>query len=137
MMAHLYITEKLKINASDVLQGIVTFRDQGHLTKFLPRKRYDTLRDAVLEVTRAMKLQEAEDAELACVVRWALGICEISSQGHDHDVIMRALEARTELPAAMIARALKVIGYSVVVIENVEYFSGSVDGHAGYLRLRT
>ena len=54
-MAHLYVTDKLKIKASDVLQGIVTFRDQGHLTKFLPRKRYDTLRDAVLEVTRAMQ----------------------------------------------------------------------------------
>ena len=83
-----------------------------------------------------MELQEEDDAELTCVVRWALGICEISSQGHEHDVIMAALEARTELPTAAIARALKVIGFNVVVIEDARCFSGAVEGRSGYLRLR-
>ena len=82
-MAHLYITEKLKFRVSDVLQGTVTFRDQGHLAPLLPRKRCATLSDAVLEVARAMQLQEAEDADLTCVVNWALRtVCEVSSQGH-------------------------------------------------------
>ena len=83
-----------------------------------------------------MKLQEEEDAELACVARWALRICEISPQGHEQDEIMTALEARTELPAAMVARALKVIGFNVVVIEGARYLSGAVEGRSGYLRLR-
>ena len=70
------------------------------------------------------------------MVRWALGICEISSQGHDHDEIMTALEARTELSVAMITRALNVIGFNVVVIEGTRYLSGAVEGRSGYLRLR-
>jgi len=136
-MAHLYITEKLKFRTSDVLQGIVVFRDQGHLASLLPRKRYAALSDAVLEAARAMELQGAEDAELTRVMNLALAAtCEVSSQGHDHDDIMGALEALTELPTATVARALTAVGYNVVVIEGIRYLSGAVEGRSGYLRLR-
>jgi hypothetical protein len=40
------------------------------------------------------------------------------------------------LPTAAIARALKVIGFNVVVIEDARYFSGAVEGRSGYLKLR-
>jgi len=134
-MAHLCITEKLRIAASDVPQGMAVFQDQGHLMKFVPPRRYATFSDALLAVTRAAKRQEAEDAELGSILTAALAmICEISPRGHSLEIIMWALEAG--MPSVLVARALKVIGYNIVLIGNEKYLSGSIDGRAGYLRLR-
>ena len=137
-MAHLYITKKLKFKASDIAQGVVVFRGQGHLRPLLPRKRYATLSDAVLEVARVMETQEKQDADLASIVDWAIHTtCEVSSRGHAYDDIVEALGALTGLPTAMVAKGLQLVGFNVVVVEETQYLCGAVKGRSGYLKARS
>ena len=136
-MAHLYITEKMKFKVSDIAQGIVVFRGQGHLAPFLSRKHYATLSDAVLEVARVMQTQEDKDADLACIMNWAVqAVCEVSSRGRACDEIVEVLGTLTELSAAMVVKGLQLVGFSVVVIEDTRYFCGAVKGRSGYLRVK-
>jgi len=107
------------------------------LAPLLPRKRYATLSDAVLEVARAMQVQEDRDANLVCIMNWVIQtVCEVSPRGHAHDENMETFKALTELPATMIVRGFKLVGFNVVVVEDVQYFSGAAEGRSGYLKLK-
>jgi hypothetical protein len=136
-MAHLFITEKLVIKASDLPQGVAAFWNQGHLTRVLPRRRYSTLPSALMAVAQAMELQKAEEDALGLVVNSALvETCEVSSEGHCYNDVMKTLEALTDLPETTIVKVLRIIGFNVVVIEGVGFFSGAAEGRSGYLRLQ-
>ena len=131
-MAHLCVNENLRVHTSCTPCGVIVIKNRGFLKKTMKQLKFQSLSEALEAIANAQQCFENYEREL--VEKLLKMNLEIADIGEHCEEVVEKISA-TGLSRKATKRALNLAGFSEVIINDVQFYSGSLNGKAGYLQV--